>query len=558
MQHSSNITITVDPLPAQFNVTGGGAFCTGGTGVAVGLSESQNGVNYQLQIGGVNTGSPVAGTGAAISFGLQTVAGAYTVVATSTSATACQNNMTGSVTVTADPLPTQFNVTGGGAFCTGGTGVAVGLSGSQNGVNYQLQIGGVNTGSPVAGTGAAISFGLQTVAGHTVVATSTSATACQNNMTGSVTVTADPLPTQFNVTGGGAFCTGGTGVAVGLSGSQNGVNYQLQIGGVNTGSPVAGTGAAISFGLQTVAGAYTVVATSTSATACQNNMTGSVTVTADPLPTQFNVTGGGAFCTGGTGVAVGLPGSQNGVNYQLQIGGVNTGSPVAGTGAAISFGLQTVAGAYTVVATSTSATACQNNMTGSVTVTADPLPTQFNVTGGKANFCTGGTGVAVGLSGSQNGVNYQLQIGGVNTGSPVAGTGATISFGLQTVAGAYTVVATSTSATACQNNMTGSVTVTADPLPTQFNVTGGGAFGTGGTGVAVGLSGSQNGVNLPATDWWCKHRFSRCRYRCSYIIRPADCCRCLYRRCYKHICNCLPEQYDRKCHCYSRSPANTI
>ena len=278
-----------------------------------------------------------------------------------------------------------------------------------------------------------------------------------------------PIPCQHNliITGGGAFCTGGTGVAVALSGSQNGVNYQLQIGGVNTGSPVAGTGAAISFGLQTVAGAYTVVATSTSVTACQNNMTGSVTVTADPLPTQFNVTGGGAFCTGGTGVAVGLSGSQNGVNYQLQIGGVNTGSPVAGTGAAISFGLQTVAGAYTVVATSTSATACQNNMTGSVTVTADPLPTQFNVTGGGA-FCTGGTGVAVGLSGSQNGVNYQLQIGGVNTGSPVAGTGAAISFGLQTVAGAYTVVAD------------------------------------------------------------------------------------------KHICNCLPEQYDRKCHCYSRSPANTI
>jgi len=39
--------------------------------------------------------------------------------------------------------------------------VAVGLSGSQSGVDYQLQIGGANTGSPVAGTGSAISLAIR-------------------------------------------------------------------------------------------------------------------------------------------------------------------------------------------------------------------------------------------------------------------------------------------------------------------------------------------------------------------------------------------------------------
>jgi hypothetical protein len=68
--------------------------------------------------------------------------------------------------------PTAYAVTGGGTYCTGGSGVAVGLANSQTGVNYQLQLGGSNTGLPVAGTGSAISFGNQTTAGtgtHTFV-----------------------------------------------------------------------------------------------------------------------------------------------------------------------------------------------------------------------------------------------------------------------------------------------------------------------------------------------------------------------------------------------------
>ena len=45
-----NFTITGTPCtgPSAFAVTGGGSYCTGGTGVAVGLAGSASGVNYQL------------------------------------------------------------------------------------------------------------------------------------------------------------------------------------------------------------------------------------------------------------------------------------------------------------------------------------------------------------------------------------------------------------------------------------------------------------------------------------------------------------------------------
>src|SRR4029450_9716102 len=138
-------TITVDPLPTIFAVTGGGAYCTGGTGVAIGLSDSETGISYSLQRGGTDVGTPVAGTGVALSFGLQTVAGTYTVVATNTTSL-CTAPMSGSATITVDPSPTVFAMTGGGAYCTGGTGVAIGLADSDTGVSYYLQRSGVDVG----------------------------------------------------------------------------------------------------------------------------------------------------------------------------------------------------------------------------------------------------------------------------------------------------------------------------------------------------------------------------------------------------------------------------
>jgi hypothetical protein len=287
------------PTITAFSVTGGGSFCAGGTGVAVGLSGSQIGVNYQLFNGASPVGSPVAGTGSALSFGNQTTAGTYTVVGT-LGATGCTANMTGSAVVTVNPTPSIFNVTGGGSFCSGGTGVAVGLTGSQTGVNYQLFRGASPVGSPVAGTGSAISFGNQTTAGtYTVVGTNATA-GCSTNMTGSAVVTVNPTPSIFNVTGGGSFCTGGTGVAVGLSGSQTGVNYQLFNGASPVGSPVAGTGSALNFGNQTTAGTYTVVATN-GTTGCTSNMTGNAVVTVTTCqPTVTTNPATGVTSTGAT------------------------------------------------------------------------------------------------------------------------------------------------------------------------------------------------------------------------------------------------------------------
>jgi len=84
-------------------------------------------------------------------------------------------------------------------------------------------------------------------------------------------------PTAYTVTGGGTICTGSEGTLVGLSNSQVGLNYQLKINGSNAGTPIAGTGSAISFGNQNTVGTYTVEATN-SVCSITVTMNGSVAI----------------------------------------------------------------------------------------------------------------------------------------------------------------------------------------------------------------------------------------------------------------------------------------
>ncbi|MBZ4043342.1 T9SS sorting signal type C domain-containing protein [Flavobacterium hibisci] len=109
-------------------------------------------------------------------------------------------------------------------------------------------------------------------------------------------------------------------------------------------------------------------------------------------------------------------------------------------------------------------------------------PTDYMMTG--VNSCAG-TNTAMGLNNSQVGVNYQLKRNGTtNVGTAVAGTGTNISFGTQSTAGTYTVMAV-VGTTECKV-MSGSVVI--NPTPT---LTGAARSGTAclGTGNLINLTG---------------------------------------------------------------------
>ena len=484
-------TVSVNPLPVIDTVTGGGSLCSGGTGFPVYLSGSTPGVNYQLYNGGVSSGAALSGTGSILNFGLKTVNGSYTITATNP-LTGCTSTMSGSAIINVSALPIQYNLTGGGNYCLGGSGQPINLSGSDLNVNYQLYRDGVPVGASSAGVSGLLSFGIDTFGTYTAKGTD-GTTGCTSNMLGTVTINT-VTPTVYTLTGGGAYCSGGTGVLVNLSGSTPGIKYQLVTSGSSSvGLPLSGTGLPLSYGLITGSGSYSVIATDT-LLGCVGNMAGSAVVVVNSLPVAQTVTGGGSYCPGGSGEIVGLSSSVSGISYQLQISGVITGSPISGTtGLPLNFGLQTTPGAYTVTAVNTT-TGCGNTMTGSVSVSLLPAPVPYAVTiDNSGNYCASDSGLHIGLINSQTGVTYQLFRGSTIIGSSVSGhTGTAITFGLESIAGVYSV---SASLGSCVTNMPASVTLNIIPLPTAHTVTGGGGFCAGGTGVAVGINGSDAGIS---------------------------------------------------------------
>lgn len=563
---TAKVATTVNPLPLKFGLTGGGSYCSGGSGVVVGLAGSQSGVNYQLYHNGNPVGSPVPGNDASISFGNQTLPGIYTATA-SRASTLCSQSMGSSVSVSVNPLP----VANAGADQSITYGISTLLNGSVSGgfgsMNYSwepstfIALGG-NTSSPLTtNLYSNTTFTLKvtdangcrgtddmivSLNGNAVNVTTNSdpaqicADASQtqlnamvtggtgtytyswtctpegspawtsteqsplvspdvntiytvkvndgfNSAIASATVVVHPLPAQFSVTGSGSYCYAGTGVNIGLSGSQTNTNYQLFRGGIADGPAVMGTGNPISFGNRTAAFTYTVVATN-NITGCTNQMTGSSTIIVLPPPAEYLITGGGSYPAGGQGRSVGLVQSDAGVSYQLFCDNVATGLPKTGTGMPLDFGFQTQPGTYTVVATDLTS-GCTANSLGSVNISVLPAPLSFHVTGG-GTICVGEPGLPIGLTGSETGITYQLLYNGFPQGAPLAGTNLPLEWGPKSQAGLYEVRASNPSS-GTSAMMPGSAVITVNQALTVFSID---PNGSQCPGTHIRLNGSEAGI----------------------------------------------------------------
>ncbi|MBX2906013.1 MAG: T9SS type A sorting domain-containing protein [Taibaiella sp.] len=252
-------TVTVNPLPAP--ITGTFVVCEQSSTILSSAAPGGAWISGNTAVGTVF--GPVGPT-----FGSTTFTGvsAGTTTITYMLFTGCKTTV--EMTVNSTPAP----ITGNPHICMGASNV---FSSTSTGGIWSSSNPAIATIGATSGIATSVSLGVVTIS-YTYPGTGCTSTRV---------VTVQPLPAVFNVTGGGNFCAGGSGVHVNLSGSQPGVSYQLYYGTSATGF-LAGSGFALDFGLHTAAGTYTVQATNVTS-GCQRNMSGAATIVVNPLVTPL-------------------------------------------------------------------------------------------------------------------------------------------------------------------------------------------------------------------------------------------------------------------------------
>jgi hypothetical protein len=192
-----------------------------------------------------------------------------------------------------------------------------------------------------------------------------------------------PLPADKTI------CSG-TATALTFASVPAGATYAWTIPAPNaniTGAS-AGTGSGINQTLNNTATSQQLITYSVTPAlgACQGPVF-TQKVFVDPIPTIFNVTGGGNVCSGGVASSIDLSGSQSGVTYTLLNGGTSTGQTATGNGSAIKFSNISAAGTYTVAAST--AANCAANMSGSAIITMSTVPTGTGIIAGPSQLCLG-------------------------------------------------------------------------------------------------------------------------------------------------------------------------
>jgi len=155
----------------------------------------------------------------------------------------------------------------------------------------------------------------------------------------------------------------------------------------------------------TYAGTFTIKVRATNVCG-EGDWSDELEITVNASPDDFNLLGGGEYCSGDEGVEITLSGSETGVDYELFLDTESTGVIIPGTGSEISFGFFTEEGFYEAVGTNGN---CELPMVGQVEVSILYPPVEPEAPVGPTSICEETTSDYT-SEGSDNADNYVWEI----------------------------------------------------------------------------------------------------------------------------------------------------
>ncbi len=484
---TGSVTITVLPLPTV-SIAANSTICSGESASVTFTGTANATVTYTVN-GGANQTVVLSPSGNATVTGTFTSTTVFSLVEVATSGTpACSQPASGTVTITVIPPPTVA-ISSNTTICSGES-APVTFTGTPNATATYTVNGGPNQVITLNESGTAVLNGIYTAT--TVIALVDVATAgtpvCSQPVSGSVTITVQPLP-QVGISANATVCSGEN-ATVTFTGTPNAViTYEVN-GGPNQTISLSSSGSATISQTYTSTTTYTLIsAASTGSPACSQPQSGSVVITVIPPPTA-SLSAPTAVCAGAD-ASVTVTGTPNAtVSYTI-----NGGAPQ--TIVLNASGVGTITGAYEVNAiiellevTTAGTPACSQSLSSTITVPVTPLPVVS--ISGSTTVCPGAP-ATVSFSGSANStVSYTVNGGPVQT--IVLGDDGTAmisqNYNETTI---YALVSIATQGNpSCSQPQSGTVTITVVPPPT-VTISGEATICSGST-ASVSFSGTPNAI----------------------------------------------------------------
>lgn len=347
------------------------------------LNGSEEDVIYQLWNDVSGFQSQLEGNGGILFFEPVNQHGNYWVVGVKNN---CEANMTGTSVVL--PSPVAYNIyPGDGLWCLDDN-IEIGLVDSDSAVIYELyrEHSTLNPLETYVSSGGHFTFSFPvTQFGKYKVKAVSPDTYCSRWMNGEIIVNRQPhlyYISADDITGGGLYCPG---ITIGLSGSEEGVNYYLRLPGDAT-DVKEGSGAPISFGTYWIPGEYSIYAINPQ-TSCTREMGDTIGLFEAPEVFNLYAVPGPDYCAGDNdAIELVLNYSEIGSVYQLYKNNDNQPvfSPQQGTGQSISWNSisQFGPGNYYVKAHFISDPGCFGLMDGVIAVGEVAYPVIHAIAGG--------------------------------------------------------------------------------------------------------------------------------------------------------------------------------